>query len=99
LVGDRLAAWVFHRHGQPVRDIKHVWRRACDEAGVPGCYLHDCRRTVARDMVAAGASPHEAMQVTWHRSLAMFERYNLKTTREAAKALAAREQLLQAHPG
>jgi integrase len=96
VVGDRLVEWVFHRHGNPVRDIKHVWQRACQEAGVPGRYLHDCRRTAARDMVAAGASPHEAMQVTGHRSLAMFERYNIKTTREAAKALAAREQLLRA---
>ncbi len=96
VVGDRLAEWLFHRHGHPVRDIKHVWRRACEEAGVPSRYLHDCRRTAARDMVAAGSSPHEAMQVTGHRSLAMFERYNIKTTREAAKALAAREQLLQA---
>jgi hypothetical protein len=39
------------------------------------------------------------MQVTGHRSLAMLERYSIKTTREAAKALAAREQLLQAHRG
>lgn len=96
VVGDRLAEWVFHRHGNPVRDIKHVWHRACEEAGVPGRYLHDCRRTAARDMVAAGASPHEAMQVTGHRSLAMFERYNIKTTREAEKALVAREALLRA---
>ena len=44
-------------------------------------------------------APHEAMQVTGHRSLAMFERHNIKTTREAAEALAARQQLLQAHPG
>jgi hypothetical protein len=61
------------------------WRRACQEAGVPGRYLHDCRRTAARDMIAAGVSPHEAMQVTGHRSLAMFERYNIKTTREAER--------------
>jgi hypothetical protein len=48
-------------------------------------------------MVAAGVSPHEAMQVTGHRSLAMFERYNIKkTTREAARALVAREALLRA---
>jgi integrase len=33
VVGDRLSEWVFHRHGHPVRDIKHVWRRACQEAG------------------------------------------------------------------
>jgi integrase len=99
VVGDRLSEWVFHRHGHPVRDIKHVWRRACQEAGVPGRYLHDCRRTAARDMVAAGVSPYEAMQVTGHRSLAMFERYNIKTTREAAKALTAREQLLRAEQG
>jgi hypothetical protein len=31
------------------------------------------------------------MQVTGHRSLAMIERYNVKTTREAAKALTAHD--------
>jgi hypothetical protein len=36
-------------------------------------------------MVAAGASPLEAMQVTGHRSLAMIERYSVKTTREAPR--------------
>jgi hypothetical protein len=52
--------------------------------------------TAARGMVAAGASPHEAMQVTGHWSLAMFERHNAKTTREAAKTLVAREAILRA---
>ena len=34
--------------------------------------------------------------VTGHRSLAMFERYNVKTTREAIKALTVREHVLRA---
>jgi hypothetical protein len=50
-------------------------------------------------MVAAGASPLEAMQVTGHRSLAMIERYSVKTHSRGAKALTAREKLLRAKQG
>ena len=39
---------VFHRDGIPVRRWRTAWRTACQAAGVPTRFLHDCRRTQAR---------------------------------------------------
>ena len=38
---------VFHRDGIPVRRWRTAWRTACQAAGVPTRFLHDCRRTAA----------------------------------------------------
>ena len=41
---------VFHRDGIPVRRWRTAWRTACQAAGVPTRFLHDCRRTAARNL-------------------------------------------------
>ena len=45
---------VFHRDGIPVRRWRTAWRTACQAAGVPTRFLHDCRRTAARNLIRAG---------------------------------------------
>ena len=35
---------VFHRDGIPIRRWRTAWRTACQAAGVPTRFLHDCRR-------------------------------------------------------
>ena len=45
---------VFHTDGQPIGDLRKRWDRACRLAGLPGKHLHDCRRTVARNLVRSG---------------------------------------------
>ena len=44
---------VFHRDGIPVRRWHTAWRTACQAAGVPTRFLHDCRRTAARNLIRA----------------------------------------------
>ena len=44
---------VFHRDGIPVRRWRTAWRTACQAAGVPTRFLHDCRRTAARNLIRA----------------------------------------------
>ena len=44
---------VFHRDGIPVRRWRTAWRTACQAAGVSTRFLHDCRRTAARNLVLA----------------------------------------------
>ena len=66
---------VFRRDAVTVRAWRTAWPEACRRAGVPGRLLHDCRRTAARNLVRAGVPERVAMQLTGHRSRAIFDRY------------------------
>ena len=52
---------VFHRDGIPVRRWRTAWRTACQSAGVPTRFLHDCRRTAARNLIRASVPERVAM--------------------------------------
>jgi integrase/recombinase XerD len=58
------------------------FRDRCDEAGLSDCSAHGLRKAAAARLAERGATPHEIMAVTGHRSLEEVERY----TREAARA-------------
>ena len=68
---------VFHRDGLPVRRWRTAWRTACQAAGVPTRFLHDCRRTAARNLIRASVPERVAMLLTGHKSRAIFDRYNI----------------------
>ena len=52
---------VFHRDGIPVRRWRTAWRTACQAAGVPTRFLHECRRTTARNLIRASVPERVAM--------------------------------------
>lgn len=83
---------VFDRDGIPVRTWRTVFRRACEQAGLPGLLLHDCRRTAARNFIRAGVPERVAMTLTGHKTRCIFDRYNIVNEREL---LSAGEQLVQ----
>ena len=68
---------VFHRDGITVRRWRTAWRTACQAAGVPTRFLHDCRRTAARNLIRASVPERVAMLLTGHKSRAIFDRYNI----------------------
>ena len=68
---------VFHRDGIAVRRWRTAWRTACQAAGVPTRFLHDCRRTAARNLIRANVLERVAMLLTGHKSRAIFDRYNI----------------------
>src|ERR1043165_9202539 len=54
-----------------------AWRKTRIAAGCPSRFPHDFRRTAVRNLARAGAPECVSMQLTWHKTRAVFERYNI----------------------
>jgi len=88
----RIIPWVFHRHGEPIRDFRHVWGQACEAAGLPGRVSHDFRRTAVRNLERAGVPRSVAMKLTGHKTETVYRRYAIVSEADLAvgvKKLAA----------
>ncbi|MBX3168153.1 MAG: tyrosine-type recombinase/integrase [Candidatus Eremiobacteraeota bacterium] len=48
--------------------VKHVWRKACREAGIQGVQRRDLRRTFACDLIRAGKPVFEVQSLLGHAS-------------------------------
>jgi integrase len=57
-------------------------RKWCAEAGLPECSAHGLRKACARRLAEAGATAHEIMAVTGHKTLAEVQRYTETAMRE-----------------
>lgn len=67
-------------------------RKWCDEAGLKQCSAHGLRKACARRLAEAGASPHEIMAVTGHKTLVEVERYTQKVQRAGMADTAFKKQ-------
>ena len=83
---DPTSPLVFHRDGITIRRWRTAWRTACQSAGVPTRFLHDCRRTAARNLIRANVPERVAMLLTGHKSRAIFDRYNIINEQELLDA-------------
>ena len=78
--------YVFHRDGKPITSFYTAWRQACERAGCPGRIPHDLRRSAVRNLVAAGVSERTAMQMTGHKTRAIFDRYHIVSPGDLRRA-------------
>ena len=69
-----------------------AWRRAREQAGLPGRIPHDFRRTAVRNLEQAGVPRSVAMKLTGHKTEAVYRRYAIVSAgdlRSAARKLDA----------
>lgn len=79
--------------GQAVSSLYTAWDKACKALGLEGTLLHDMRRVAATNMIEAGLSEHEAMEITGHKTPEIFRRYHIVS----AKRMAVNAEKLAAH--
>jgi integrase len=83
---------IFHRVGKSVTSnsvLKH-WHAARELAEVAAFVPYDLRRTAVKRMIAAGVPERVAMEISGHRTRAMFDRYNIVDERDLADAMVKR---------
>lgn len=68
--------------GRSPDGLGNLMREWCDKAGLSECTAHGLRKACARRLAEAGATAHEIMAVTGHKTLAEVQRYTDSALRE-----------------
>ncbi len=82
LPNDRPFLATVYGKGRSPDGLGNLMREWCDKAGLPECSAHGLRKACARRLAEAGATAHEIMAVTGHKTLAEVERYTATALRE-----------------
>ena len=80
---------VFLNGGRPVRSLKGAFKAACQGAGIANFRFHDFRHTAITNMRRAGIDLLTIMQISGHKTMVCFTRYN--SFREADLKAAAQK--------
>jgi integrase len=82
-----ICPYVFQRNGKRIKSIRETWSLACRAAGCPGRIPHDLRRSAVRNMERRGLSRSVAMQLTGHKTEAVYRRYAITSEGDLQEAV------------
>jgi integrase len=85
---------VFHRNGQPVKSIRRTFASVCRDTGLTDFNLHDFRHTTVTTMRRARIDLLTIMQITGHKTMAAFRRYNSFNEDDLRQAFARQYQII-----
>jgi integrase len=74
--------WVFQFRGRRIGQHKKGWDEACAQVGLAGLLFHDLRRSAVRNMERAGIPRKVAMEISGHRTEAVYRRYDIVSPRD-----------------
>jgi integrase len=79
---DPKCPFLIQEQGKRVLDWEKSWRTACVVAKIDESLLfHDLRRTALTNMMEAGFSEKEAMEISGHKTRAVLDRYHIVSQR------------------
>ncbi len=79
-----------------VADIKNSWNTAREAAKLLDLLFHDLRRTALTMMIDTGFSKKEAMEISGHKTRAVFDRYHIVSPERSREKADRLEKHLQA---
>ena len=94
--GAKGCPYLIQSEGEPIYDFEKAWATACESAGVEGALFHDLRRTALTNMIEAGLSEKEAMEISGHKTHSVFDRYHIVSDRRMKQNALKLEEHLRA---
>ena len=105
-----LCPYVFQRDGERIKRFTKAWETACREAGLwvfdekkdrmaPTKIFHDLRRTAVKENVRAGVPTGVAMKISGHKTMSVFERYNITDDKDLRQAAEKSHLFIQTQGG
>jgi integrase len=78
--------------GKRIQRFRKAWYAAAAAAGHPGVLLHDLRRSGVRSLIRSGVPERVAMEISGHKTRAVFDRYNIVSEQDLRDAASRRAQ-------
>jgi len=76
-----------------IKRFRKAWAAACQAAGRPGVLLHDLRRSGVRSLIRSGVPERVALEISGHKTRAVFDRYNIVSEQDLKVPRAAGHSL------
>ena len=83
---------VFHRQGKPIKSFSKAFKTALKRIGVEGIVPHDMRRSGVRNLRRSGNDEHDCMEISGHKTRAVFDRYDIVDEDDQRRALERQQE-------